>query len=293
MEIKGRSVSRYARTSSTNILKLKGLGSCIILLSVLLVVVWAFNATSLAGIQKQFLHWNYFSHILMIVFGVGAIAIHKADFHSYGFTIKNWRFDLSVATICVIMVAGFIPPFILPSIAANEPVSEIIKIATILLPLVLVATKKNKGVEGNPVLPVSSYIFATPFIVLGTDALADLGLISSTIVFQFFFVGFGEEILFRGYMQTRLNEDFGMPWRFKDVRFGPGLLISSALFGVLHLLNPFNPFMGSYDLAVWSAIGSGFAGLLFGFVREKTGTVLSASLAHGLVDLGQVVPLLL
>jgi membrane protease YdiL (CAAX protease family) len=40
------------------------------------------------------------------------------------------------------------------------------------------------------------------------------------------------------------------------------------------------------------AVASGFFGLVFGFVREKTGTVLSASLAHGLVDLGQVVPLL-
>jgi membrane protease YdiL (CAAX protease family) len=140
---------------------------------------------------------------------------------------------------------------------------------------------------------MSSFILATPFIIMATNALSGLGLIVSTAVFQFVFVGFGEEILFRGYMQTRLNEDFGRPWRFKGVNFGPGLLISSVLFGVLHLFNLFNPFLGSYDLAVWWAITSSFGGLLFGFVREKTGTVLSASLAHGLVDLGQIVPLLL
>jgi membrane protease YdiL (CAAX protease family) len=106
-------------------------------------------------------------------------------------------------------------------------------------------------------------------------------------------VGFSEEILFRGYMQGRLNEDFGKPWRFMGVSYGPGLLISAALFGVLHLFNAFNPFTGSHGLAWWWCLGSGFAGLLFGFAREKTGTVLAPSLAHGFVDLGQVVPLLL
>jgi membrane protease YdiL (CAAX protease family) len=94
-------------------------------------------------------------------------------------------------------------------------------------------------------------------------------------------------------MQTGLNEDFGKPWRFKGVSFGPGLLISPVLFGVLRMFNTFNPFLGSYDLAVCWAVTTCFAGLLFGFVREKTGTVVSASLAHGLVDVGQVFPPLL
>jgi membrane protease YdiL (CAAX protease family) len=207
-------------------MKIKGTVLCLSMLGVFLVVCMAFNATSLAVIQRQILGWNYFSHIMMIVMGVGMIAIQKLDFHAYGFTLKQWRYDLSVAVRCLIVWAGF-------------------------------------------------------------------RLILSTIVFQFLFTGFGEEILFRGYMQTRLNEDFGRPWRFRGVSFGPGLLISSALFGVLHLFNPFNPFTGSFDLAVWWAITSSFSGLLFGFLREKTGTVLSTSLAHGLIDLGQVVPLLL
>ena len=42
------------------------------------------------------------------------------------------------------------------------------------------------------------------------------------------------------------------------------------------MLNPFNPSMGEFELAPLWGIGSFFAGLLSGFVREKTGTVLSA-----------------
>jgi membrane protease YdiL (CAAX protease family) len=119
------------------------------------------------------------------------------------------------------------------------------------------------------------------------------GLIASTVIFQFVFAGFGEEIMFRGYMQSRLNEGFGYPWSLAGVKFGPGLLITSILFGVLHLLNPFNPLQGQFSLAIWSGISSTVAGFLFGFIREKTGDVLAPSIAHGLVDLGQVVPLLL
>lgn len=121
----------------------------------------------------------------------------------------------------------------------------------------------------------------------------NFGLIASTVIFQFFFAGFGEEIMFRGYMQSKLNEGFGYPWKFAGVKFGPGLLITSILFGVLHLLNPFNPLQGQFALAIWSGISSTFAGFLFGFIREKTGDILAPGIAHGLVDLGQVVPLLL
>jgi membrane protease YdiL (CAAX protease family) len=274
-------------------MEIKGIGLCVLIFSVFLVMSWAFNATSLAAIQKQYLYWNYFSHTLMILLGISMIAFQKADFQSYGFTLKKWRFDLSVAVICVISAAGFIPSLIYHSIAGNEPVNTLFGVAASLLALVFVVTKKNKSAEGKSGLSISSFILATPLIIIGTNTLAGSGLIASTIVFQFFFAGFGEEILFRGYMQTRLNEDFGKPWRLKGVSFGPGLLISAALFGVLHLLNPLNPFMGQHGLNVWLAISSSFTGLLFGFVREKTGTVLSPSIAHGLVDIGQVVPLLL
>jgi membrane protease YdiL (CAAX protease family) len=161
-----------------------------------------------------------------------------------------------------------------------------------MLTLGLVATRKNRLPEAKLGPSISSFMVAVPYAIISANALSGWRMIASTAIFQLFFVGFGEEILFRGYMQTRLNEDFGKPWRFMDESFGPGLLISSALFGILHLFNTFNPFTGSYDLAVWWAINSSFAGLLFGFVREKTGTVLSPSLAHGLIDLGQIAPLL-
>lgn len=277
-------------------MKTRGLSLSLLIFSLFLVSCWAFNTTSLAEAQRTYLGWNYFSHILMIVIGIGMIVAHGTDFHSYGFTLNRWRFDLRIGVTCLIMFLGFMPSFILPSIAGNQPVNSFFEVAAIILAIGLVANKLDKSSVVKPVASIPTYFLAAPFLTpsfhtLNSQALSGWGLIASTAIFQFFFAGFGEEILFRGYMQTRLNEDFGKPWCFKGVSFGPGLLISSILFGVLHLLNPFNPLASSYELAVWSAITSSFAGLLFGVVREKTGTVLSASLAHGLVDLGQVIPL--
>jgi len=273
-------------------MKIKGLGLVVAIFIIFLVISWAFETTGLAATQRQYLHWDYFSHVIMIVIGIGAVAIGKKDFTSYGFTLKKWRPDLSIALICLISAAGYIPSLISPSIAGNRPINTLFIIAAVLLALWLVLNKKNKGAAEKPGLQVFWFILLIPFIIAVVLGMAGFGIIASTIVFQFYFAGFGEEILFRGYFQSRLNEDFGRPWRLKGVSFGPGLLITAALFGVLHIMNPFNPFMGKFELDLLWGIDSFFAGLLFGFLREKTGTVLSASVGHGLLDLGQVIPLL-
>jgi membrane protease YdiL (CAAX protease family) len=72
-----------------------------------------------------------------------------------------------------------------------------------------------------------------------------------SFIFYLFFLGPGEEILFRGYIQSRLNQAFGRPFRLYDVNWGWGLIITSLLFAVMHVLNPFNPFLGELGLYWW------------------------------------------
>lgn len=106
----------------------------------------------------------------------------------------------------------------------------------------------------------------------------------STVIWQFFFSGFGEEIRYRGYYQYRINDEFGRPYNFLGVSFGIGLIVSSLLFAIAHVFNPFNLFRGSFNLA-W---GVGFMDILRGtvlwVVREKTGSLVAAGIAHGLPD---------
>jgi len=94
-------------------------------------------------------------------------------------------------------------------------------------------------------------------------------------VHKLVFVGFLEECLFRGYVQSRLNDAFGRPFTIYGVRFGLGLIVTAVLFGHVHLLAS----GAEYPWAVWTTA----SGLFFGFVREKTGSVVPSGLAHGLL----------
>ncbi len=68
------------------------------------------------------------------------------------------------------------------------------------------------------------------------------------------------------------------------IPFGVGLIVSSLLFGLLHVLNTFDPAIGLSSLEWGLLIGNAVAGLFFGFIREKTGTLLAPGIAHGLPD---------
>ena len=64
----------------------------------------------------------------------------------------------------------------------------------------------------------------------------------------FFGAGFGEEVFYRGYIQSRVDQSFGRPCRWHGFEFGMGLLISSLLFGLLHVLNTVDYFHGRFDI---------------------------------------------
>ena len=108
--------------------------------------------------------------------------------------------------------------------------------------------------------------------------------IVSTVIYQFFISGFGEEIMFRGYVQSRINQEFGRPYKFLGVNFGVGLFVASFMFGFLHILNTFSPFTGSFTVLPWWGVSAFFSGLFFGFIREKTGSIVASGIAHGLPD---------
>ena len=68
-------------------------------------------------------------------------------------------------------------------------------------------------------------------------------------VLFFVFVGPIEELVFRGYIQSRLNEAFDRPYRFFGISWGSGLIITSLLFAFVHVTNyNFNPLIGHYSL---------------------------------------------
>lgn len=99
------------------------------------------------------------------------------------------------------------------------------------------------------------------------------------------FVAFGEEVLFRGYIQSHLNKIFGAPYQFGGVNWGWGIVLTSLLFGLWHVVNPWNPFLGKWDLAWPWGLWTFFMGLILGYVREKSGGVWAPTILHAVINL--------
>jgi membrane protease YdiL (CAAX protease family) len=94
------------------------------------------------------------------------------------------------------------------------------------------------------------------------------------VIDQLFVVALPEEFFYRGFIQTRLRDSWPQGKVVFGVRLGPAFWWTAALFALGHLA----------IFQVWR-LGVFFPALLFGWMREKTGTVMGAALVHGVANL--------
>jgi membrane protease YdiL (CAAX protease family) len=88
-------------------------------------------------------------------------------------------------------------------------------------------------------------------------------------------VALPEELFFRGYVQGRLAEAWPARRRLLGAPVGGALVAASALFALCHLAVQGNP----ATLAVF------FPGLVFGWLRARSGSILPGTLFHALCNL--------
>jgi membrane protease YdiL (CAAX protease family) len=85
-------------------------------------------------------------------------------------------------------------------------------------------------------------------------------------VVMILFVGLVEELIFRSVLQTRLEEFFGMY---------SGLVMTSMLFGIMH---------SGYG-TVYEMMFTGLAGVVIGYLFQKTRSLPLIALLHGIVNI--------
>ncbi len=85
-----------------------------------------------------------------------------------------------------------------------------------------------------------------------------------------FFTAWPEEFLFRGLLQNLFSRSFNNKWA--------GLLVASLIFGLSHIFHAPYP---NWKYVLLAAI----AGLFYGHVWMKTGSLLPGAVVHGLVDI--------
>jgi membrane protease YdiL (CAAX protease family) len=89
---------------------------------------------------------------------------------------------------------------------------------------------------------------------------------------QFILIALPEELFFRGYLQTRLQQLIPHRWTIWGGDVGPAVILTSVVFALSHLVA-----IPSGDrLAVF------FPSLLFGWLRDRTGSIAGAVVAHAL-----------
>lgn len=96
------------------------------------------------------------------------------------------------------------------------------------------------------------------------------------LVVQLLVIGLGEELFFRGYLQSHLNVACGRPFRLLGAPWGYGLIYAALLFGLCHIVTG--------DL---SRLQVFFFGLFAGWLRERTGTIAVPAAYHGMANLLQ------
>jgi len=235
-----------------------------------------------------------------ICFGLQAIIIPLAiiwlcnrDWSTYGFKLTNFRYLIHYGFIgaMIMMLAGFGFGF-LKSRQINPAGMEgslIMTALTLVMIGILVIAFRKSNQNNSSRQPRIAYkliiliaMVLCPVVIAILRQRFTLSIVRWDL-YYLFMVGFGEEIKYRGYFQSRINEEYGRPWKVAGMSFGPGLLVASVLFGFSHMaqFGLFNPFEGQFDINPWMGLQAFGGALFYGLIREKSGSVIPSSIAHG------------
>jgi membrane protease YdiL (CAAX protease family) len=221
--------------------------------------------------EEQVLGVPFVEYLAVLLLSPAVLLLARRDFPSHGLSFRPLCYHLDI------FAAAFLPVFLLSAALSWIPWRQWPGAVWLSVVEVGLLALTARLLRGKPALG-AAILFPLLLAPLpaGDPVRALLRLGSAYLL-----VAPAEEALFRGCIQSRLNLAFGRPYYTWGIRWGWGLLITSALFGLWHLaLNPTAASAGPH--ALWTF----FAGLIFGAVREKSGSIAAPALLHGVLNYG-------
>lgn len=260
--------------------KIKAILEVVVVFILTFLVIWILFVSPLGKWERRILSRTFFEYTLMITIPLLLLVVRKRTFSDYGISFKNIKYHLDIILTCLIPYAVFQATLFVLHINSKQWNGALISSAFAVGLLFLLGwLLKQKPTAGTTTVITSYFLF---MLLTPLTSGQTFGKAISVLIFYLFFLGPGEEIFFRGYVQSRLNAAFDRHYKFFNVSWGWGIIITSILFGLMHFLNFASLFAGKLDLKWWWGLSTFFWGLIFGFVREKTGSIIAPAILHGL-----------
>lgn len=258
--------------------KAKTILEVVIVFGITLLLIAALGISPIGEWERNVTNRFFLEYAVMIAFPLLILVACQRNLVDYGISLKNLKYHLDVTLTSFVPVAIASVPLMFLDYKRWDGALILAGIEIVVLFVLGWLLKKKPTSTGNSIL-IGAILLVTH---ASLNQRATLGNAISALVFYVFFLGFGEELLFRGYIQSRLNVAFGRPFKFFGVNWGWGIIITSVLFGFMHVLNLGSLTVGHWNLAWGWGFWTFFSGLIFGFVREKTGSLVAPTLLHGL-----------
>ena len=106
-------------------------------------------------------------------------------------------------------------------------------------------------------------------------ALASFPDLTKTVIFQILLIALPEEFFFRGYMQGTLDKVFSKRWRVFGTTLGWSWVLTAIIFAFSH----------SFVSYQWWHFSIFFPALVFGWLRERTGSITAPVLFHAMYNI--------
>jgi len=117
---------------------------------------------------------------------------------------------------------------------------------------------------------------------IGIGTSEDNPVMLEFLVYQMTMPGLAEELAYRGAIQPGLNQVFGRPWKLLGAQVGWGWIIASVVFWAPHAFRVDSNLHISF---YWPTLTMQLmAGFTFGWLRERTGSLLPPIIAHNAVN---------
>jgi len=246
-------------------------------------------------------HLNFTPGAVMILFTFCVLLLCRRSFKAYGLDLARRGEDLKTGLVWGLFLvtgAGLLrllgvrhQPGVAPPTMTEGLIYGFASLAAVLLLAWLLRRRSARLTRIPNLLGVLVFlaVLGSPLVVAWHYE-RPLGHILLTVLWLTLGAGFGEETFYRGYIQSRVNQSFGRPFRVLGVQFGAGLFVSSLLFGFLHALNSVDYFDGRFTFAWGFGIAATCVGLFYGCLREATGGIVAGAVTHGTVDVLVIVP---